>query len=317
MLALGSAQETIESQIKEGLVQFDLGSFMSDVVLADLNSPAHPFLLGRCLWVGSKFPSHLQQPAIASFLEGTVRGLHHDQPHPVRISAVRAIWGFCNHLRGSKGVEESPRRQLLVPLLPALVEGLVNMASNFSHSSEILGLILENLAVVLSCDQKFTAAQEAKVAPLAIAIFLKYNSDPVITSLSQDIFKVLSANPECAAPLQGRLVPPLLSILNASEDKSGLKGLALDVLCSLVRSAPRPLSDPLMLTMFPAAIQVTLTTDDNSVLQAGGECIRSYLSVATDQVIAFRLHVAYFIACYNNLTNFRWLPSLIQMGSLG
>ena len=312
MLALGSAQETIESQIKEGLVQFDLGSFMSDVVLADLNSPAHPFLLGRCLWVGSKFPSHLQQPAMASFLEGTVRGLHHDQPHPVRISAVRAIWGFCNHLRGSKGAEESPRRQLLVPLLPALVEGLVNMASNFSHSSEILGLILENLAVVLSCDQKFTAAQEAKVAPLAIAIFLKYNSDPVITSLSQDIFKVLSANPECAAPLQGRLVPPLLSILNASEDKSGLKGLALDVLSSLVRSAPRPLSDPLMLTMFPAAIQVTLTTDDNTVLQAGGECIRSYLSVAPDQVIAHHV-VAYFL----NNTIFRWLPSQMRMASLG
>ena len=301
MLALGSAQETIESQIKEGLVQFDLGSFMTDVVLADLNSPAHPFLLGRCLWVGSKFPSHLQQPAIASFLEGTVRGLHHDQPHPVRISAVRAIWGFCNHLRGSKGAEESPRRQLLVPLLPALVEGLVNMASNFSHSSEILGLILENLAVVLSCDQKFTAAQEAKVAPLAIAIFLKYNSDPVITSLSQDIFKVLSANPECAGPLQGRLVPPLLSILNASEDKSGLKGLALDVLSSLVRSAPRPLSDPLMLTMFPAAIQVTLTTDDNSVLQAGGECIRSYLSVAPDQVTAYCLYVCLFCCLIRKL----------------
>ena len=288
MLALGSAQEIIESRITEGLVQFDLGSFMNEVVLADLNSPgSHPFLLGRCLWVGSKFPSHLQQQAITSFLEGTVRGLHADQPHPVRISAVRAIWGFCNHLRSSKGEAESPRRQLLVPLLPALVDGLVSMASNFSHSSEILGLILENLAVVLACDQKFTAAQEAKVSPLAIAIFLKYNSDPVITSLSQDIFKVLSSNPECAGPLQARLVPPLLSILHASEDKSGLKGLALDVLSSLVRSAPRPLSEPLMLTMFPAAIQVTLTTDDNTVLQAGGECIRSYLAVTPDQVVAF------------------------------
>ena len=225
MLALGSASETIESQIEEGLVQFDLGSSMSDMLLADLNSPAHLFLLGRCLSVGSKFSFHLQQPVIASFLEGTVRGLHHDQPHPVRILL---IWGLCNHLRGLKDAEESPRRQVL-----------------------------------------------------------EYNNDHVITSLSRDIFKVLSANPKCAAPIQGRLVPPLLSILNASEDKSGLKGLALDVLSSLVRSAPRPLSDPLMLTMFPAAIQVTLTTDDNSVLQADGECLRSYLTVAPEQVVAY------------------------------
>ena len=35
----------------------------------------HPFLLGRCLWVASKFPAHLQQQTITSFLEGTVVGL--------------------------------------------------------------------------------------------------------------------------------------------------------------------------------------------------------------------------------------------------
>ena len=94
MLALGSAQEIIESQIKAGNVQFDIGGFMTDVVLQDLNSPGeaslhfmctvikpvlfctvHPFLLGRCLWVASKFPAHLQQQTITSFLEGTVVGL--------------------------------------------------------------------------------------------------------------------------------------------------------------------------------------------------------------------------------------------------
>ena len=155
MLALGSSQEVIENQIKAGNVQFDISSFMTNVVLADLNSPVHPFLLGRCLWVASKFPGHLPPQTITSFLEGTVLGLGQDQPHPVRISAVRAIWGFCHHLKSKTDSDSS--RQLLVPLLPALVDGLVNMATNFSHSSEILGLILENLAVVLTCDPQFTA----------------------------------------------------------------------------------------------------------------------------------------------------------------
>ena len=95
------------------------------------------------------------------------------------------------------------------------------------------------------------------MSPLAIAIFLKYNSDPVITSLSQDIFKVLASNPGCSVSVQNRLVPTLVSILNASEDKNGLKGIALDVQSCLVRSAPLPLSDQLMGTLFPAAIQVT------------------------------------------------------------
>ena len=55
----------------------------------------------------------------------------------------------------------------------------------------------------------------------------------------------------------------------------------------VVRSAPLPLSDQLMVTLFPAAIQVSLTTDDNTVLQAGGECLRSYIAVAPEQVASF------------------------------
>merc|ERR1719365_525324 len=87
MMALGSAQELIENQINARKVNFDIGNFLSGVVLADLNSPVHPFLLGRCLWVASKFPGHLPPQTITSFLEGTVLGLGRDQPHPVRISA--------------------------------------------------------------------------------------------------------------------------------------------------------------------------------------------------------------------------------------
>ena len=69
---------------------------------------------------------------------------------------------------------------------------------------------------------------------------------------------VLAKTEGCLAPLEARLVPTLVSILNASEDKNGLKGIALDVQSCLVRSAPLPLSDQLMGTLFPAAIQVTL-----------------------------------------------------------
>jgi hypothetical protein len=44
-------------------------------------------------------------------------------------------------------------------------------------------------------------------------------SDPVIIALVQDVFKELSQNPECLSPLQQRLVPTLVSILNAPADK--------------------------------------------------------------------------------------------------
>ena len=77
------------------------------------------------------------------FVEATVGGLAADKPAIVRISAVRAIWGFSQHLRNR------PDRSLLTPFLPAATDGLINMCTAYNSSSEILGLILENLAVVL------------------------------------------------------------------------------------------------------------------------------------------------------------------------
>jgi len=287
MLALGSVQGSIETNIDSGKVVFDMSDLLNNVVLADMNSPVHPFLLGRCLWLASKFPKYQSTDMMKAFLEGTVRGLQQDQPHPVRISAVRAIWGFCEYLKSAGESGDISLASLLIPLLPALVDGLVNMAANFSQSSEILGLILENLAVVLDCDPKFTASQESKVAPLAIAMFLKYNSDPLIIGLSQDLFKILSKNPECAVPLQTRLIPTVVSILNSQDQFPGLKSVGMDVLETLIRAAPLPLSDPLIQIAFPAVIQVTLSTDDNSILQSGGECLRAYISVAPHQISNF------------------------------
>ncbi len=96
----------------------------------------------------------------------------------VRISAVRAIRGFCEHLRspvlpppvatatdeGANGDEEEQRRQqmlrrsssteyragLLSPVLPAALDALVAMSGAFAQSSDMLGLVLENMAVVLA-----------------------------------------------------------------------------------------------------------------------------------------------------------------------
>jgi len=43
--------------------------------------------------------------------------------------------------------------------------------------------------------------------------------DPVITNIVQDIFRELAENETCMGPLQQRLVPTLVSILQAGQDK--------------------------------------------------------------------------------------------------
>ncbi len=63
---------------------------------------ASPFLLGRCLWIGSKFPDQLAPAAMSTFLQATVAALQPSQMPVVRIAAARAVWGFCSHLKHNK-----------------------------------------------------------------------------------------------------------------------------------------------------------------------------------------------------------------------
>ena len=78
------------------------------------------------------------------FVEATVSGLAVDKPTIVRISAVRAIWGISQHLRASKN------RTLLTPFLPAVTDALIHMCGAFNSSAEVLGLILQNMSLVLA-----------------------------------------------------------------------------------------------------------------------------------------------------------------------
>ncbi|TRY59713.1 hypothetical protein DNTS_002507 [Danionella cerebrum] len=269
----------ITENVKNGRVQFDMHGFLANVILADLNLPAaSPFLLGRALWAASRFTAAMSPELIQQFLQATVSGLHESQPPSVRISAVRAIWGYCDQLKLSESTH------VLQPFLPSVLEGLVQLAAQFS--SEVLTLVMETLCIVCTVDPAFTTSAENKICPLTIAVFLKYSNDPVVASLAQDIFKELAQIEACQGPMQMRLIPTLVSIMEAPTDKipTGLCATSIDILTTVVRNTKPPLSDMLVCQAFPAVAQCTLRTDDNTTMQNGGECLRAYVSVGLEQI---------------------------------
>lgn len=283
MLALGSVKTIITENVKNGRIQFDMHGFLASVILADLNLPAaSPFLLGRALWAASRFTAAMSPELIQQFLQATVSGLHDSQPPSVRISAVRAIWGYCDQLKLSESTH------VLQPFLPSILEGLVQLAAQFS--SEVLTLVMETLCIVCTVDPAFTTSAENKICPLTIAIFLKYNNDPVVASLAQDIFKELAQIEGCQGPMHMRLIPTLVSIMQAPPDKipTGLCATSIDILTTVVRNTKPPLSEMLVCQAFPVVAQCTLRTDDNTIMQNGGECLRAYVSVALEQIAQWR-----------------------------
>ncbi|XP_069141482.1 importin-9-like isoform X2 [Argopecten irradians] len=280
MLAMGSVMSLVVDMVQSGKVQFDITGFLQSVVLADMNYSVSSFLVGRCLWTASRYTEVMTPDLLQRFLQSTISGLHATQPATVRISAIRAIFSYCNHFKNKNDT------QLLLPFLPNIVEGLVSIATQYS--SDVLSLCLETLAVVLSVDKGFTASVESKVTPLTIAVFLKYSGDPVVVSIVHDIFKVLAANENCIGPLEQRLLPTLVSILQ-SPDKVpvSLPVESLDVLETMLRSCPGPLSEAMIKSAFPAAVHCTLHSDDNATMQSGGECLRAFASVAMEQVMGW------------------------------
>ncbi|KAI1230875.1 hypothetical protein IHE44_0008307 [Lamprotornis superbus] len=278
MLALGSVKSIITDSVKNGRIHFDMHGFLTNVVLADLNLSVSPFLLGRALWAASRFTVAMSPELIQQFLQATVSGLHETQPPSVRISAVRAIWGYCDQLKISESTH------VLQPFLPSILDGLIHLATQFS--SEVLNLVMETLCIVCTVDPAFTASMENKICPFTIAIFLKYSNDPVVASLAQDIFKELAQIEACQGPMQMRLIPTLVSIMQAPADKipAGLCATSIDILTTVVRNTKPPLSQLLICQAFPAVAQCSLNTDDNATMQNGGECLRAYVSVALEQI---------------------------------
>ncbi|KAK7102594.1 importin-9-like [Littorina saxatilis] len=281
MLAMGSVQQMIVEALQQGKVQFHLQGFLQSVVLEDMNLSVSPFLVGRCLWTASRYTDAMDTELVSRFLQATVGGLHPTQHPSVRISAVRAVFGFCDHLKTTGNI------QLLAPYLDNILEGLVTVATQFS--TEVLGLCLETLSAIVAVDQQFTAAHENKIGPMAVAIFLRHAGDPFLVSLVQDVIKELVANPVCSVTIQNRILPTLSSILTAPAEKvsPGLTSVALDLLETVVRATPQPLSDAVMSTFLPA-VHCTMKSDDNATMQSGGECLRAFASVATEQLVAFR-----------------------------
>uniref|UniRef100_A0A8B9ZJ41 Importin 9 n=1 Tax=Anas platyrhynchos TaxID=8839 RepID=A0A8B9ZJ41_ANAPL len=277
MLALGSVKSIITDSVKNGRIHFDMHGFLTNVVLADLNLSVSPFLLGRALWAASRFTVAMSPELIQQFLQATVSGLHETQPPSVRISAVRAIWGYCDQLKISESTH------VLQPFLPSILDGLIHLATQFS--SEVLNLVMETLCIVCTVDPAFTASVENKICPFTIAIFLKYSNDPVVASLAQDIFKELAQIEACQGPMQMRLIPTLVSIMQAPADKipAGLCATSIDILTTVVRNTKPPLSQLLICQAFPAVAQCSLNTDDNATI-TGGECLRAYVSVALEQI---------------------------------
>lgn len=264
--------------------EFDLNEYLSLVknLMAHSN---YPFLLGRCLITLSRYietdhcNSHFSETILA-----TIDSLNTEKPMVLKICAVRAVYSCCDNTKEQK----NERRAFLLSKLEPLHDGIVNLIP--LAQSTLMGLLLQALEELLSFDANFTAMKVQFVIPLVQTLFLKYHDDRFILEHIQDILKIWSQNPYCLASLEEKMIPTLVNILNmhSEQTQAPMQDIALDVLETIAKYSKPPLSNQMIESAFPAAVNAILRTEDHSVMQSGGECLRAFLSVAPEQVCTFQ-----------------------------
>ncbi|XP_029213390.2 importin-9-like isoform X1 [Acropora millepora] len=282
MLAMGCIKALIIEKVANGKVSIDMTSFLTQVVLADLREPVSPFLIGQALWVASRFTPLMSPELLTSFLEASVTGLQSTQLPAVTISAVRAVYEFCAHLKSSENI------QILMPYLPKVMDCLLSMATQ--STDDVLALVLESLRIVMSVNKEFTTSCEGRITPLTIALFIKYAHDAALIPLIEDLFKELALIEACNKLLMQRFLPTIVSIFQSPPDKTplGINAVCMDILGFIIQCTQPPLSEPLLNSVFPVVVNTILASDDNSVLQSGGQCLRAFVFVSPEQIISWR-----------------------------
>ena len=211
--------------------QFNLQEYLN-LVKGLMGYQASPFLLGRCICTLSKYiETESSAPHFADAINTTISSISPDKPMSLRISAVRAIYGFCSNLKDV----ENERKAFLVTKLEVFLDGILQMLPE--AQSTLTGLLFEALSEVLLFDVNFTASTAPRVIPLVQEFFLKYYDDRFILEHVQDILKIWSQNPFCLQPLQEKMVPTLVNMLSLQADQTNapLQDIALDVLETIVK----------------------------------------------------------------------------------
>jgi len=284
LLSLGYIEKSIVEKLEDGELSGEFKHFLIDFLSTSCSVQGSPFLLGQSFWTASRLSAILSEEAIAQFLLATVAALQESQDSVLKVFAIKSLFGFCDFLSNSGKVN------LLHPHLDAISNGLIAMATHFTDSA--LAMTLETLIIVIKINAEFTTnlVVAGNLLPLANALFLKYGADHHLSPLIEELVGEVAGIPMCFPVVVEKTIPTLISILEAAPDKvpPTIIPPAIDLLTAILRHSQSPLNDVFVKRAFPLVIKKVMDSDDEAIIQNGGECIRAFVSCATEDVLTWQ-----------------------------
>jgi len=282
LLSLGYIQPSICEKLESQEINAEFKVFLTEFLLASCSTTVSPFLLGQSFWASSRYASCQSEEALSQFLFGTVRSLQENSNPVLQVFAVKSLFGFCIYLK------ENNKVQLLHAHLEAIASSLIALATSFTDS--VLAITLETLIIVVTVNPEFTSnlVQNSNLLPLTNALIIKYGADHHISPLIEEVIGKLVENPTCFQCVMEKTLPTLIGILEAPADKvpSVLVPPTVDIITVILRSGPKPTHSEFVRQVFPLVVRKTMETDDDAMIQNGGECVRAFVS-CSDEVLTW------------------------------
>lgn len=106
------------------------------------------------------------------------------------------------------------------------------------------------------------------------------HADNAMACAVSHLFDCYAAIPDMGPGLVERALPTLTSLLRQhnSPDVAALVDVAVNVITGLAKSSTSPLTEALLSDVFPVLVETLMSTVDSTLLQAGGDCIKMFLS---------------------------------------
>ncbi|KAI6656017.1 hypothetical protein LOD99_1751 [Oopsacas minuta] len=266
----------------EKMKDYNISSLITEILLPSLSSD-QPLLTSRALWLTGHLIPLLPIEYINQFLGLIANGLLPEQHIFIRVFSAQTIYQYASTLKGT------PNQILLIPFIPGAIQCLGNLASVSLEECDVLSDILYALNQCLQYDGVLPETIDQQIIPVLTTAFTKYNNDPHLGPVIEESFGLIANNLLFLKPLQEKFIPDSIKVIaSTNEFLPSMISATMDILSKIIRASPPPLASFFFEGIFVTIVAATLRTDDNSILQSGGECMCAFLAADTEGLIGWQ-----------------------------
>eukprot|EP00047_Mylnosiga_fluctuans_P022920 m.129227 g.129227 ORF g.129227 m.129227 type:complete len:1009 (+) comp9427_c0_seq1:1767-4793(+) len=276
LMAFVLAAESIVEGIESHTIAFDLAAFTT-IVIESCASP-DIYLQAGAFLCGGAISKAIPPASKGAYVQAATAAIRPGVPVCVQVGAMRGLSQFCEAL-------DAAEVGGLLPFMPALFEGLTAVALN--SPQEVVRVAMETLNSLVAVAPEAATAAEKSILPLAIAVFVKMFNDHVMVEIIVDLFDTLCRTPALVPHVVRRMLPTIVSVVqqHANPALMGLAAAGVDVLTVIVKHAPPPLEEAVIRDGFVTVARAVMASQDASLLQNGGECMRVFVDRHAAQLL--------------------------------